>query len=134
MIATLQIAPVQTNTPLPMPLAVLADALNEAENIDVHAILPARGKIAFIIEKGVSNAEIIDTVCDAIAAVFDTDTVVSNERKQLYNLRYYARRRGYHFSKTERVVTVPDSNRRPKLEKKLAAWGFNIQLNLFGHE
>ena len=79
MIATLQIAPVQTNTPLPMPLAVLADALNEAENIVVHAILPARGKIAFIIEKGVSNAEIIDTVCDAIAAVFDTDTVVSNE-------------------------------------------------------
>lgn len=65
-----------------MPLAELADALNEAENIDVHAILPARGKIAFTVEKGANNAEIIDTVCDAIAAVFDTNTVVSNERAE----------------------------------------------------
>lgn len=82
MAATLQITPIQTNTPLPMPLAELADALNEAENIDVHAILPARGKIAFTVEKGASNAEVIDIVCDAIAAVFDTDTVVSNERAE----------------------------------------------------
>lgn len=65
-----------------MPLAELADAINEAENIDVHTILPTRGKIAFTIEKGASNAELIDTVCDAIAAVFDTDTVVSNERAE----------------------------------------------------
>lgn len=56
--------------------------MNEAESIDVHAILPARGKIAFVVEKGASNAEIIDIVCDAIAAVFDTDTVVSNERAE----------------------------------------------------
>lgn len=65
-----------------MPLAELADALNEAENIDVHAILPTRGKIAFTIGKGASNAEIIDIVCDAIAAVFDADTIVSNERAE----------------------------------------------------
>ena len=52
--------------------------------------------------------------------------------KQLYNLRYYARRRGYSFSKTEKVVTVPETNRRPKLEEKLAAWGYGIQLNIFG--
>lgn len=52
----------------------------------------------------------------------------------MYNLRYYARRRGYHFSKTERVVTVPENGRRPKLEKKLTAWGYGIQLNIFGNE
>ena len=56
------------------------------------------------------------------------------EPKQLYNLRYYARRRGHHFSKTERVVTVPENGRRPKLEKKLTAWGYGIQLNIFGNE
>lgn len=56
------------------------------------------------------------------------------EQKQLYNLRYYARRRGYSFSKTDRSVTVPESGRRPKLEKKLAAWGYGIQLNIFGNE
>lgn len=56
------------------------------------------------------------------------------EPKQLYNLRYYARRRGYHFSKTERVVTVLENGRRPKLEKKLTAWGYGIQLNIFGNE
>lgn len=56
------------------------------------------------------------------------------EPKQLYNLRYYARRRGYFFSKTDRTVTVPESGRRPKLEKKLATWGYAIQLNIFGDE
>lgn len=83
MAATLQIVPDQTNTPFPMPLAQLADAINEAENIDVHAILPTRGKIAFTVEKDASNTEIIGTVCDAIAAVFDTDSlVVSHERAE----------------------------------------------------
>lgn len=56
------------------------------------------------------------------------------EPKQLYNLRYRARRRGYHFSKTERVVTVPENGRSRKLENKLKAWGYGIQLNLFGIE
>lgn len=56
------------------------------------------------------------------------------EPKQLYNLRYYARRRGYLFSKSDRTVTVPESGRRPKLKKKLAAWGYGIQLNIFGDE
>ena len=77
MAATLEVIPA------PAILAQLADTINEAETVDVHAILPARGKIAFTVEKDASNTEIIGTVCDAIAAVFDTDTVVvSNEKAE----------------------------------------------------
>ena len=56
------------------------------------------------------------------------------EPKKLNNLRYYARRLGYHFSKVERVVTVPKNGRRHKIEEKLQAWGYGIQLNIFGNE
>lgn len=56
------------------------------------------------------------------------------ESKKLYNLRYYARRLGYHFNKVGRVVTVPDNGRRHKIEEKLKAWGYCIHLNIFGNE
>ncbi|GFI53086.1 hypothetical protein [Duncaniella muris] len=52
----------------------------------------------------------------------------------MYNLRYYARRLGYRFSKKERSVTVPERNRRHKIESKLQAYGYGIQLNIFGDE
>lgn len=56
------------------------------------------------------------------------------EPNKLYNLRYYARRLGYRFSKKERSVTVPERNRRHKIESKLQAYGYGIQLNIFGDE
>jgi len=54
--------------------------------------------------------------------------------KTLYDLRYYARRRGYSFSKTERIVTTPEANRSVRVEKRLKAFGYAIQLNLFCDE
>lgn len=54
--------------------------------------------------------------------------------KTLYDLRYYARRRGYRFSKTERVVTTPEANRSARVEERLKAFGYGIQLNLFSDE
>lgn len=80
--ATLEVRAANITGPLPMSLAQIADAINEAENIDVHLILPSRGKIAFTASKGMSNTELLDTICDAIAGVLDTDTVVSNERAE----------------------------------------------------
>jgi len=53
--------------------------------------------------------------------------------KTLYDLRYYARRRGYRFCKTERVVTTPEAN-RSGVEERLKAFGYGIQLNLFSDE
>lgn len=54
--------------------------------------------------------------------------------KTLYNLRYYARRRGYFFSKAGRIVTTPEANRSVHVEKRLKAFGYGIQLNLFSDE
>ena len=54
--------------------------------------------------------------------------------KPLYDLRYYARRRGYFFSKTERVVTVPEGRRSERVELRLKSFGYGIQLNLFSDE
>lgn len=68
--------------PAPAQLSELADAINEADYLDVTAIFPGRGKIAFVVENSTANAAIICAVCDAIAGVFDTDTVVSNERAE----------------------------------------------------
>ncbi len=56
------------------------------------------------------------------------------DRKTLYDLRYYARCRGYIFSKTERVVTTPESKRSTRVEERLKAFGYGIQLNLFSDE
>lgn len=53
------------------------------------------------------------------------------EPKQLYDLRYYARRRGYVFSKTTRHVTVPEQGRSKRIERRLQSYGYGIQLNLF---
>ena len=53
------------------------------------------------------------------------------EPKQLYDLRYYARRRGYVFSKTTRHVTVPEYGRSERIERRLQSFGYGIQLNLF---
>ena len=53
------------------------------------------------------------------------------EPRQLYDLRYYARRRGYVFSKTERHVTVPEQERSERIERRLQSFGYGIQLNLF---
>lgn len=68
--------------PAPAELAQLADRINEADNIDVYAILPVRGKIAFTVEKETSNNELIDAVCDAIGEVFDSDIMIVNARTQ----------------------------------------------------
>lgn len=53
------------------------------------------------------------------------------EPKQLYDLRYYARRRGYVFSKTTRHVTVPEYGRSERIERRLQSFGYGVQLNLF---
>ena len=55
------------------------------------------------------------------------------EPKKLYNLRYYARRLGYHFSKVERVVTVPKNGRRHMLEQKLQGGGYAKHQNICGN-
>lgn len=60
-------------TPSPAKLTQLADAIDYADNIDVHSVLPARGKIAFTVDKETSTVELLDIVCDAITRVFDTD-------------------------------------------------------------
>ena len=51
--------------------------------------------------------------------------------KALYNLRYYARRRGYLIDNKTMVYTVPEFNRSPRVEERLAAAGYATQLNLF---
>lgn len=51
--------------------------------------------------------------------------------KPLYDLRYYARRRGYIFSKTIRQVIVPEQGRSERIERRLQSFGYGIQLNLF---
>ena len=56
------------------------------------------------------------------------------EPKTLYDLRYYARRLGYSFHKTERVVTVPEGCRSERVERRLKSFGYGIQLNLFSDE
>lgn len=80
MAAYLEITTLAAATPLNMQLAELADAMNEAKSINVHTILPARGKIIFTTEKGASNSDVICTVCDAITRVFNIVPIVSNER------------------------------------------------------
>lgn len=56
------------------------------------------------------------------------------DQKTLYDLRYYARRRGYTISKTERIVTVPTGRRSARVELRLKSFGYAIQLNLFSDE
>lgn len=64
-------------TPSSAKLTQLADKIDYTDNIEVHAVLPARGKIAFTVDKETSTVELLDIVCDAITRVFDTDTVIS---------------------------------------------------------
>lgn len=78
--ASLEITTLAAATPLNMRFAELADAMNEAKSINVHTILPARGKIIFTTEKGASNSDVICTVCDAITRVISIVPIVSNER------------------------------------------------------
>lgn len=80
--ATLSIALSQANAIFPMPLAELADTMNEVDFINIHTIMPTFAKIAFTIDKETTNTELIDSICNAISSVFDTDTVVSNERAE----------------------------------------------------
>ncbi len=54
--------------------------------------------------------------------------------KTLYNLRYYARKRGYYFDKAAKIVTVPESHRSSRIEARLKSFGFLLQLNLFSDE
>lgn len=54
--------------------------------------------------------------------------------KTLYDLRYYARRRGYSFCKNERIVTVPTGRRSSRVESRLTSFGYAIQLNIFSDE
>lgn len=80
--AIITITPIPANTFFPTPVALLADELNEFDWVDVIQILPTRGKIVFMVEKGATNADIIDVVCNAITSVYDIDAVVSNERPE----------------------------------------------------
>lgn len=61
-----------------------------------------------------------------------TPSFQMREPKTLYDLRYYARRRGYSFSKKPRIVTVPAGRRSERIEQRLKSYGYGIQLNLFG--
>lgn len=54
--------------------------------------------------------------------------------KSLYNLRYYARRKGYAFIPKTRIVTVPEKGRSAKVEERLTGFGYGIQLNLFAED
>ena len=80
--ASITVTPIPENTPLPMQIAELADRINESEIVDVFHILPSRGKINFMVERNTTNAIVIDIVCDAIECVYDTSTIISNERAQ----------------------------------------------------
>lgn len=53
------------------------------------------------------------------------------EPRNLYNLRYYARKRGYLINRNTRLVCVPESGRSKKIEDRLKEFGYGIQLNLF---
>lgn len=53
------------------------------------------------------------------------------EKKSLYNLRYYARRHGYVFDRSNRLVTAPEVGRRTRIEDRLKSYGYGLQLNLF---
>lgn len=54
--------------------------------------------------------------------------------RALYDLRYYARKTGYAFSKGTKIVTVPEGRRSPRVENRLECFGYQIQLNLFHYE
>lgn len=56
------------------------------------------------------------------------------EPKTLYDLRYYARKRGYSFNKKLRTVITPESKRSSRVEERLRAFGYAILLNLFSDE
>lgn len=58
-------------------LAILADAIDENYGITVIAFYPNKGKVQFIVDRTVSNTEVIDMICDAIGRVFDCDTRVN---------------------------------------------------------
>lgn len=80
--ASITVTPVPGNTSLPTQIAELADKLNESDIVDVSHIFPDRGKIVFTVERSATNANVIEVVCDALTCVFETDTIVSNERAQ----------------------------------------------------
>lgn len=80
--ATLQLNTIPANTPLYMPLAELADAMNQVEFFHVISIFPGKGKIVFTVSKEATNAGVIDATCNVIAEMLDTDIVVSNERAE----------------------------------------------------
>ena len=54
--------------------------------------------------------------------------------KMLYDLRYYARKRGYYFHNNLKIVTVPERKRSERIEERLRSFGYYIQLNLFCDE
>lgn len=78
--ATLQLNTIPANIPLYMPLAELADAMNQVDFFNIVSILPGKGKIVFTVSKGATNSDVIDATCNVIDEVFDTNPVVSNER------------------------------------------------------
>lgn len=80
--ATLQLNTIPAHIPLYMPLAELADAMNQVEIFNVVSIFPGKGKIVFTVSKEATNADVIDATCNVIAEVLDTNTVVSNERAE----------------------------------------------------
>lgn len=76
-VGVITILPALPVKPLSMKLAELADAINEADFVDVHTVQPS-GKIVFIVENGISNTILLDVICNAITRAFDTDATVAN--------------------------------------------------------
>lgn len=75
--ATIKITPV-----VPIEWMALADNIDQDNRITVTAVLVDAAKIAFIVDCSMTNNELLDTICDAITASFDTDTTISNERNE----------------------------------------------------
>ena len=90
-----------------LPLKI-ADKISEAGDIIATEVFFDDDKNSCVrITHDLPMGELTDIVCNTISAIYDTDVSVSNtEPKALYNLRYYARRRGYVFAKNQKVATV----------------------------
>lgn len=57
------------------------------------------------------------------------------EDRQLRNLRYQMRKKGYQFDSKNLVAIMPSQNKRSILqEKRLTKFGFSIQYNMFDYE
>ena len=75
--ATIKITPI-----VPIEWMALADKIDQDSHITVTAVLVDAAKIAFIVDRSMTNNELLDVICDSITAVFDADTMIRNERAE----------------------------------------------------